>query len=95
MKKLDSASENIKKAFQEQEAQAAVSVCIHSLIFIPQIPVSQGPWDQEKFESLLMEWIIACDQPFDEVKKPEFVAMMNHMHHGRGPLSMPKHEGMK
>ena len=40
MKKLNLASENIKKAFQEQEAWAAVSVCIHSLIFIPQIPVS-------------------------------------------------------
>ena len=42
-----------------------------------------------------MEWIIACDQPFDEVEKPEFVAMMNHAHHGRGPLNMPKCEGMK
>ena len=40
MKKLDSASENIKKAFQEQEAWAVVSVCICSLIFVPQIPVS-------------------------------------------------------
>ena len=40
MKKLDLASENIKKAFQEQEARAAVSVCIRSLIFVPQNPMS-------------------------------------------------------
>ena len=39
VKKLESASENIKRAFQEQEARAAVSVRIHSLIFVPQIPV--------------------------------------------------------
>ncbi|KAK0229620.1 hypothetical protein EDD85DRAFT_733696, partial [Armillaria nabsnona] len=26
-----------------------------------------GEWDQEKFETLLAEWIIACDQPFEEV----------------------------
>jgi hypothetical protein len=29
------------------------------------------------------------------VEKPEFIAMMNHTHHGRGPLKLPKHEGMK
>ena len=40
MKKLDLASENIKKAFQEQEARAVVSVCIRSLIFVPQNPMS-------------------------------------------------------
>ncbi|KIJ96825.1 hypothetical protein K443DRAFT_124285 [Laccaria amethystina LaAM-08-1] len=77
IKKLKSASENIKRAFEEQEGRAV------------------GPWDQEKFESLLTEWIIACDQPFHKVEKPEFIAVMNHAHHGRGPLNMPKHEGMK
>ncbi|KAF8154047.1 hypothetical protein B0H34DRAFT_809637 [Crassisporium funariophilum] len=25
------------------------------------------PWDQEKFEKLLIKWIAACDQPFDKV----------------------------
>ncbi|KAK0430953.1 hypothetical protein EV421DRAFT_1912374 [Armillaria borealis] len=27
-----------------------------------------GEWDQEKFERLLLEWIVVCDQPFEEVK---------------------------
>ncbi|KAF8485258.1 hypothetical protein DFH94DRAFT_792116 [Russula ochroleuca] len=36
-----------------------------------------GPFNQETFKQLLMEWIITCDQPFDKVEKPEFTAMMN------------------
>lgn len=55
----------------------------------------QGPWDQEKFEQLLTEWIIACDQPFDEVEKPEFITMMNVTHSTGGPLKIPKREGIK
>ena len=40
---------------------------------------SQLPWDQErKFEQLLIEWVVACDQPFDEVEKPEFISMMEY-----------------
>ncbi|KAJ7694948.1 hypothetical protein B0H16DRAFT_1241934, partial [Mycena metata] len=27
-----------------------------------------GPWDQTKFEQLLVEWLVACDQPFQEVE---------------------------
>ncbi|KAJ6565702.1 hypothetical protein B0H10DRAFT_1965559 [Mycena sp. CBHHK59/15] len=30
-----------------------------------------GPWDQAKFEELLVEWLVACDQPFQEVERPE------------------------
>jgi hypothetical protein len=46
----------------------------------------QGPWDQENFEQYLTEWIIACDQPFDEVEKPEFITMMNYAHQSGSPL---------
>ncbi|KAH9015437.1 hypothetical protein EDB83DRAFT_2203680, partial [Lactarius deliciosus] len=44
--------------------------------FAAQAAQAAGPWDQETFERLLMEWIIACDQPFNEVEKPEFVKLM-------------------
>ena len=46
-----------------------------------------------KFEKLLVEWIVACDQPFDEVEKPEFVSMMEY---NRDPtkFSLPKKDGM-
>ncbi|KAJ6472270.1 hypothetical protein DFH09DRAFT_954153, partial [Mycena vulgaris] len=42
----------------------------------------QGIFDQEVFNALLAEWIVACDQPFDEVEKPEFIRLMEYTHHG-------------
>ncbi|KAF8472377.1 hypothetical protein DFH94DRAFT_636686 [Russula ochroleuca] len=54
-----------------------------------------GPWNQEKFEKALMEWIIACDQPFDEVEKPEFIALMMITHHASGLFKIPKRDGIK
>jgi hypothetical protein len=57
--------------------------------------IQQGPWDQETFEQLLTEWIVACDQPFDEVEKPEFVTMMNFVRHTGSPLKIPKRDGIK
>ncbi|KAF8989144.1 hypothetical protein BDQ17DRAFT_1194510, partial [Cyathus striatus] len=36
------------------------------LIFI------QGPFEQDKFESLLASWVVASDQPFEEVEQLEF-----------------------
>ncbi|KAF8807161.1 hypothetical protein BYT27DRAFT_7211030 [Phlegmacium glaucopus] len=49
-------------------------------------------WDQTKFEQLLMEWIITCDQPFDEVK-PEFIAMMEYSCNLK-TFSLPKRDGV-
>ncbi|KAK7433563.1 hypothetical protein VKT23_020717 [Stygiomarasmius scandens] len=36
--------------------------------FEQQAAKSAGPWDQAEFEKLLVEWIVACDQPFEEVE---------------------------
>jgi len=94
IKKLKMSSENIKKAFENQQAHAAVSNVVFSSIWMSRSD-GQGPWDQEKFEQLLTEWIVACDQPFDEVEKPEFANMMNFTHHGGGPLNIPKRDGIK
>jgi hypothetical protein len=55
----------------------------------------QGPWNQEKFEQALMEWVIACDQPFEEVERPEFITMMNYTYHTGTPLKIPKRDGIK
>ncbi|KAF8236729.1 hypothetical protein L208DRAFT_1217461, partial [Tricholoma matsutake] len=44
--------------------------------FATQEANAAGPWDQAKFECLLTEWIVSCDQPFDEVKEEEFVKLM-------------------
>jgi hypothetical protein len=95
-KKIERASENIKKAFEAQQARA--TVCVNYLLYYWRLMIwriQQGPWDQEKFEQLLTEWIVACDQPFDEVEKQEFVMMMNFVRHTGGPLKIPKREGIK
>jgi hypothetical protein len=42
-----------------------------------------------------MEWVIACDQPFEEVERPEFVAMMKYTHHTGTSLKIPKRDGIK
>ena len=97
IKKLESTSENIKKAFEDQQARAGVREN-HLFIYLRLIRhsmIQQGPWNQEKFEQLLTEWIIACDQPFDEVEKPEFITMLNFTHRSGGPLKIPKREGIK
>jgi len=42
-----------------------------------------------------MEWIVACDQPFEEVERPEFIAMMNCTHHTGTQLKIPKRDAIK
>jgi hypothetical protein len=55
----------------------------------------QEPWDQEKFEQYLIEWIITCDQPFEKVKKLELIMIMNFTYHSDGLLKIPKCNGIK
>ena len=57
--------------------------------------LQQRPWDQEKFKQLVMEWVITCDQPFEEVEWPEFIVMMNYTHHTAISLKIPKRDGIK
>ncbi|KAJ8515669.1 hypothetical protein ONZ45_g6946 [Pleurotus djamor] len=58
--------------------------------FNRQATQAKGPWDQDKFEELLAKWIIACDQPFDEVDKPEFRQLLEYTHHpSPNPLHVP------
>ena len=42
-----------------------------------------------------MEWVIACDQPFEEAERPEFIAMMNYTHHTGPSLKILKHNGIQ
>ncbi|SJL11777.1 uncharacterized protein ARMOST_15186 [Armillaria ostoyae] len=48
-----------------------------------------GDWDQAKFERLLLEWIVACDQPFEEVERPEFHELLEYTHHTGKRLHIP------
>ena len=42
-----------------------------------------------------MEWVIAHDQLFKEVEKPEFIAMINYTHHTGMLVKIPKRNGIK
>ena len=48
----------------------------------------QEPWDQVKFERLLIEWLVASDQPFSEVKSPELIDLLNYVHRGAKDLKI-------
>jgi hypothetical protein len=37
--------------------------------------------------------MVACDQPFDEVEKPEFIAVMGYSRHGK--FTLPKRDGVR
>ena len=51
-------------------------------------------WDQEHFEQLLANWVVVCDQPFDEVEKPEFWQLLEYTHLWPS-LHIPHHGAMK
>lgn len=42
--------------------------------------LEQANWDQETFEQLLTEWMVACDQPFEEVNQLEFCRLLEYTH---------------
>ena len=94
LQKLEKSAENIKKAFQDQQARAMVSEN-SPVLFSLFMTLQKGPWNQEKFKRLLTEWIVACDQPFEEVERPEFIAMMNAARHTCSPLKIPKRKAIK
>jgi hypothetical protein len=51
--------------------------------------IYSGPWDQEKFEDLLVEWIVATDQPCYTVNEPKFHDLMMYTHHPSPNLNIP------
>jgi len=56
--------------------------------------LQQAKWDQEKFEWLLAEWMVMCDQPFSEVDKPLFQRVLEYTHL-QPSLDIPHHHPMK
>jgi hypothetical protein len=66
--------------------------------FLRQERAAAVPFDSSKFERYLTEWMVACDQPFDEVERPEFICMMNYLHHSQHPqatLNLPDRKGIR
>jgi hypothetical protein len=50
--------------------------------FNKQVNKAFSDWNQDKFEDLLVKWLVACDQPLDKVEKPEFNAFIEYTHQG-------------
>ena len=42
-----------------------------------------------------MEWIVSCDQPFDEVEKEEFIKLITYAHHPALSIKVPSREGVR
>ncbi|KIL55008.1 hypothetical protein M378DRAFT_201131 [Amanita muscaria Koide BX008] len=78
--KLERASSNIMEALQRQAARATL-LAQKNL---------KGEFVQDDFENLLAEWIVACDQPFDEVDKQPFRKLLVYTHRPSAkPLRIP------
>jgi hypothetical protein len=95
LKKLEAATENIQKPpLSSGKTEQYVSL-FSFLAGTISISVIQGQWDQAKFERLLTEWIVACDQPFDEVDKEEFVKLMTYACRPAPSVKLPSREGIR
>ncbi|KAJ8581379.1 hypothetical protein M405DRAFT_751882, partial [Rhizopogon salebrosus TDB-379] len=55
---------------------------------------TEANWDQDTFEQLLAEWMVACDQPFEEVDRLEFCHLLEYTHL-RQSLHIPHRQSMK
>ena len=49
----------------------------------------------ETFKRYLVEWVVACDQPFEEVERPEFRRLLEYTHMGSKPLNIPRRTAVK
>ena len=52
-------------------------------------------FDAETFKKYLVEWVISCDQPFEEVEQPEFHRLLEYTHTGSKPLNIPHCSAIK
>ena len=43
----------------------------------------------------MAEWVVACDQPFEEVERPEFRRLLEYTHMGSKPLDIPHQTSLK
>ena len=53
------------------------------------------PWNQTKFEQYLTEWIVASDQPFDEVEDPFLIRLLQYTRGCGRKLIIPRREAIR
>lgn len=94
--KLEKASANVLQMFSQQQQQAAVK--FPNFVSCPVVSYAHWQdkkWDQNEFEKILSEWIIACDQPFEEVDRPEFRRLLEYTHTHPTPLHIPHRNAIR
>jgi len=84
----DAHQQSLKEAFARQQEKAIVSD-IFLIWLLSSHHRIQEPWNQERFEELLTRWIVASDQPFEEVEKPELVDVLVYVHRSLPSLKIP------
>jgi len=52
-------------------------------------------FDMETFKRYVAEWIVACDQLFEEVEWPEFCCLLQYTHMGSKQLDIPHQQALK
>ncbi|KAF5345060.1 hypothetical protein D9758_010453 [Tetrapyrgos nigripes] len=63
--------------------------------FTKQRAAALEPWNQERFEELLVKWLVASNQPFSEVEQVEFIELLQYVHHSGGKLHIPKKDAIQ
>ena len=54
-----------------------------------------GALDQERFEELLIRWIVTSDQPFNEVENPKLVNLLKYVNWSLLSFKIPSHFTVK
>ena len=49
----------------------------------------------ETFKRYVAEWVVTCDQPFEEVERPEFRHLLEYTYMGSKPLNIPHRTALK
>ncbi|KAJ6522626.1 hypothetical protein B0H10DRAFT_1667548, partial [Mycena sp. CBHHK59/15] len=57
-----------RKTFEKRADLLKFIASFYLCFFERQNDSVQGDWDQAEFEKLLVEWLVGCDQPFQEVE---------------------------
>lgn len=92
--KLKKASTSIVNLLNQQHQATTVWFIHRRMQSYSLLLLQEQNWDQGHFEQLLTNWVVVCDQPFDEVEKPKFWQLLEYMHL-RPSLHIPHHAAMK
>ena len=92
--KLEKASTSIVNLFNQQHQATTVWFLHWRMQSYSLLLLQEQNWDQGHFEQLLANWVVVCDQPFDEVEKPEFRQLLKYTHL-RPSLHIPHRATMK